>query len=570
LYFTPPTALEKMKSFLLVLFLAFLISSAICQDDNSENDDNSDNDDNYNNRPAPFTVNTQFGPVTGRSDGFARVFLGVRYAAPPVGQLRWAPARNPDPWTTPVLTQQEPSVCVQTTAYPVEGQSEDCLFLNVHTPLQRASNLPVLVFIHGGRYWTGAANDNNGSVLASSRNAIVVAIQYRLNIFGFLTTQQLIDQGNLNLGLKDQNFALNWVQENIERFGGDPSRVTIFGESAGAGSVMMHLFWRDSWSLYQNAIFQSVWEWIYPTPDYAKGRALSYAARFNCTDPNTLTQCLRAIPATQLLPQINPDSYGFAPVIDGNILRDTPFNLISSGRFNTRANLIWGNNLWEGSYSAWSTSGFRLPSQFNCTKQDFINGVTFRLSLAYLNPTQINQVLANYEPYRVQDGNYFGMADVFEDHFIICGQTLSAPYLAKYSQAKVYTYIFNQTSTGLLFDYGELRATHSNELDFIWNGAPFEPPVVFNANDYVVVNQMQSYWSNLAKRNAPTEARHQFAIDSWPAYSANQPNAFRIINDGSGVYSINYALTQHPERCAWWKPLFQDTTFPPTVPFPAA
>jgi len=181
-------------------------------------------------------------------------FLGIRYAKPPVGELRFAP---PEPWPSqpgaPVNATSYGPGCPQLSAFETyNGLSEDCLTLNVVVPSDHNSSLPVMFFIHGGGNYNGQSIFYNGTALVQHSVAIgkpvaYVGINYRLGGFGFLTSPEFNDAGLSNLGLKDQYLALEWVHEHIEEFGGDPDKVTIFGESAGAANCWAHMHYASKY-----------------------------------------------------------------------------------------------------------------------------------------------------------------------------------------------------------------------------------------------------------------------------------------------------------------------------------
>ncbi|GAA1208170.1 hypothetical protein GCM10009578_058170 [Streptomyces rhizosphaericus] len=185
----------------------------------------------------PLLVSTDKGVVAGAAaDGVAR-YLGIPYAAPPVGGLRWQPPAPAAPWPGVRPADHHGARCVQ-TATGGPGTSEDCLYLNVHAPEQRTDRpLPVLFWIHGGGFMSGGGDLYDGSLLARTNDIVVVTINYRLGVFGFLDLPGLSERGAGNYGLLDQQAALRWTQRNIAAFGGDPGRVTIAGESAGGQSV---------------------------------------------------------------------------------------------------------------------------------------------------------------------------------------------------------------------------------------------------------------------------------------------------------------------------------------------
>lgn len=185
---------------------------------------------------APGTdVTIGSGPICGLSVNGTNEWFGIPYAAPPVAALRWQPPQPPSPWTTTLQATQFGSECAQSFFSPTVSGSEDCLFVNVWAPADGSTGLPVLVHIHGGGFVAGSGNGDN-SLLSSTGHEVVVSMNYRLGIFGFLADKDLGPNSG-DYGLQDQQAALRWVQSNVARFGGDPSNVTIYGESAGGSSV---------------------------------------------------------------------------------------------------------------------------------------------------------------------------------------------------------------------------------------------------------------------------------------------------------------------------------------------
>ena len=202
-------------------------------------------------------------PVRGRAGRTTErplyAYRGIPYAQPPVGALRWAAPQPLPAWTSPRSATAFGAICPQDGT--ATGDSEDCLFLNVWTPqaaVQRGKRLPVMVFFHGGAFVYGAGSlpAYDGSYLAASGNVVVVTLNYRLGALGFLSVPELGLTGNY--GILDQRLALRWVARNIRAFGGDPDKVTLFGQSAGAMSVGLHLFSiPDGRKLFRAAIMES-------------------------------------------------------------------------------------------------------------------------------------------------------------------------------------------------------------------------------------------------------------------------------------------------------------------------
>jgi len=217
-------------------------------------------------------VNTKSGPVKGAisTDGKVRMFKGIPYAAPPVGPLRWKAPQPAASWSSPLDATNFGARCMQENifgdmVYRDNGPSEDCLYLNVWSPVSEAKKpalLPVMVWIYGGGYAAGASSEprQDGEMLAK-KGVVVVSMNYRLNVFGFLAHPGLAKEtgrnGSGNYGLLDQVAALEWVHKNIKAFGGNPENVTIFGESAGSFSVCGLMASPLTKGLFQKAIGES-------------------------------------------------------------------------------------------------------------------------------------------------------------------------------------------------------------------------------------------------------------------------------------------------------------------------
>ncbi|KAF9445722.1 alpha/beta-hydrolase [Macrolepiota fuliginosa MF-IS2] len=306
-------------------------------------------------------------------------FLGMRYAAAPTGTLRWRAPQHPQ--ETPGIQQANtfPDSCW------IEGQpgpqptppslldngyrqqkrdvsaSEDCLFLNIVTPASGAKDLPVVVWIHGGGYLVGNTStfDGNDLVRQAGGGVVSVTIQYRLGVFGFLAGQKIHDGGALNAGLLDQQFAFQWVQHHIKKFNGDPNRVTIWGESAGAGSVLQHIVangGHTSPPLFRAAAVSST----YLPPQYAfndripEQRFSEVVQRTGCSSAIDTLACLRQVDV-DVFAQINIDLGGtslfkipgFVPVVDGILITERPTQLLRQGKVNGQA-LLSVTNAFEG------------------------------------------------------------------------------------------------------------------------------------------------------------------------------------------------------------------------------
>ena len=323
-------------------------------------------------------VSTKYGKVGGLKSSYPNVsspfttitkFLGVPFAAPPIDNLRFKAPQPPKAWKPDIWqAKKHGNICWQFGAYTkfIESYikiytanpvySEDCLYLDVYTPNVSLS-LPVLVYIHGGAYEIGTAVIFPSDILAL-HGVVVVVIQYRLGPFGFLTTGDSAAPGNL--GMLDQVEALKWVKDNIENFGGNPNKVTIFGESAGGTSVSLHFLSPLSKNLFHQAIAESGVDFspfaIQPL-SFGIGNAKALAEKLDCdtNDHTALVTCIREKKVSDIKEAAESANYGetadyvtWAPVVDKTFLHDTPRNLRKKGDFK-KVNLMISFNSQEGS-----------------------------------------------------------------------------------------------------------------------------------------------------------------------------------------------------------------------------
>ncbi|KAG0695772.1 Alpha/Beta hydrolase protein [Suillus ampliporus] len=334
------------------------------------------------NATSASIINLGYAQYQGSVDTATNItsFLGIRYAAPPVGDFRWAAPQPPSTISGVQQATTQPNECYQapggtSSTNPFEStsmrkravsQSEDCLFLNVYTPgsevvVNPCGGLPVVVWIHGGAYILGAASSYNGAdlIMESNHGVITVLVQYRLGLFGFLPGEAVKEGGALNVGLLDQNYALQWVQAHIGSFGGDPTKVTIWGESAGAGSVLQHVVAHGGNTqppLFRSAMTSSTYvlsQYNYNDriPEMVYSEVVDGT---NCSSSSDTLSCLRAADVNTLQTlnyDINLDGLSgtpvFVPVVDGTFIVERPTVTISKGRLNGN-HLLAVTNSHEG------------------------------------------------------------------------------------------------------------------------------------------------------------------------------------------------------------------------------
>jgi para-nitrobenzyl esterase len=404
-------------------------------------------------------VRTRSGVVAGSRETGLRVFKGIPYATPPVGDLRWKAPVPARPWPGVRPATEFAPACFQPSR--IEPQSEDCLYLNVWS-VAAARNAPVMVWIHGGGYLTGSGSLPlyDGSALARL-GAVVVTVNYRLGLLGFFAHPQLSRESRQhvsgNYGLLDQIAALEWVRDNIAAFGGDPRNVTIFGESAGAGSVSCLLFSPLAKGLFHRAIAESgalddqLKDLHNPRGgiESAERQGLAVAHNSACGGATVLT-CLRTMSGRLLLkmaPSVSclecTQRNTFGPIVDGYVVPAQPFQLLRSGKLNPAA-VLTGSNRGEGTI----VIGVRpVPN---------VEG--YRAWMRGRFKDQAGHVLATY-PAESNDAVQAALRDVYTDSWYLCpSRSLAA------AVKTAYLYQFSRVRPGL-----EMRTAHGMELPYVFD-----------------------------------------------------------------------------------------------------
>ncbi len=452
--------------------------------------------------PGPV-VRTDDGPVRGAAlQGGGAVFRGIRFAKPPVGPLRWRAPERPAPWTKPVDTIAEHAACAQLVygdwnRAAAQTSAEDCLFLDVRTPKLNgvdtgAKPLPVMVWIHGGANRAGAGGGTVESKITDT-GIVLVSLQYRLGALGFLSHPSLSrEQGGHsgNYALMDQQAALGWVQRNIARFGGDPRRVTIAGESAGAQDVALHRLAPASRTLFAQAIQESGTAGFGVAPrSLAQNERVGALIATTAGLPATATAAqLRALPVAAILtaqdavdvPDLDDDSFiWLQAIIDGRVLTDTPAHLLATGQV-SRAPLIAGINARE------LTLHGGLPAAAATVRREFGSYGDRAAKLYGLQPGGTPVADPRLGDVTIQLAN---------DLTFRCPTVALAKALTRVG-VPVWHYQFDYAPPGG-------TVSHASELGYVFNAAkPGEPP-------------LQAYWANFVKTGTPNGA----GLPHWPAYS---------------------------------------------------
>ena len=482
-------------------------------------------------RSGPTKIAIASGEIQGSVQGTSRQFLGIPYAKPPVGALRWKPPQPADPWTAPLDATQFGKRCAQITSDVLQNAAstdEDCLSLNVWTPvLPPATPLPVMVWIHGGGNVNGSTAEPvpfvrtgafySGEHLAGDHGVIVVSMNYRLGLFGFFAHPALAAEGPGaapgNQGLLDQRLAMQWVKDNIAAFGGDPAQVTIFGESAGSQDVCLHLASPGSIPLFRAAIGESGGcTTRQPTQLESAQLATTVATELGCAGSNAdVLACLRAMPSADLMASdavtsrlAGAGSAGtFGPTVDGDggVIPDQPRALYNAGKI-AQVPVLLGSNTDEGTLFV---GGAHIASQ-----DDYAAALTAR----YHDLEGTLEVL--YDPTKEFAGalpNPFlaAYARVIGDSLLTCATFDTASRAAAAGNA-VHMYNFD-IPLAAAFDPpgGHLGATHGSELTSVFGTSP-----AFTAEEKSASDLIQRYWTNFAKTGDPNGD----GDPAWPAFTS--------------------------------------------------
>ena len=501
---------------------------------------------------APPVVQTSQGAVSGKLINGVRAYLGIPFAAPPVGALRWQAPASPASWSNTRDGTAFGTRCPQPgTAISAASSNEDCLLLNVHAPDDiGAQKLPVMVWIHGGAFELGSASDYDMTTLASKGRAVVVSVNYRLGVFGFFKQTELNGRGGAaNFGLQDQQAALRWVKSQIGRFGGDASRVTIFGESAGGASVCLHLVSPGSGGLFHRAISESgPCRLLSDTGGAAmEAGAARLGASVNCPEGPGQLACMRNTPAADLLAQLassgkllTATGVRWAPVEDGVTVTGSPAALVQAGRFH-RVPTLFGTNHDEGRMF--------VATEYHLT--NLLPVSSKQLEAAITETAQTTGVLSKTLTDAYTSSNY-GTRDkalgaLFTDSRFSCNGIRDAEALTRF--VPTYYYEFTEPKTpGNIDPYMALGAFHGAEMRFLFQ-AKLPGPLLnlpLSSAQQKLADQMARYWGQFAATGNPN-------VVGQPLWSRFSATAATVLNlDSKGVSSTLADSFKTDHRCGIW------------------
>ncbi|MET0313379.1 MAG: carboxylesterase family protein [Hansschlegelia sp.] len=507
-------------------------------------------------------VVTDDGPIKGRlKDGVAE-FLGVPYAAPPLGKLRWQPPKRPDAWTkTRDATDFGPTCLQVTTLGPFAGpasKSEDCLYLNVYTPNVDPAGkgkLPVIMWIHGGGNLDGASNAYDGSKLAKDGKTVVVTINYRLGLLGFMAHPAIDAEGHrfANYGILDQQAAMKWIKRNIAAFGGDKNNVTIGGQSAGSIDSETHVMSPLSKGLFHRAIYQSVL--VEPeslASAEAKGKAFAAAAGCGSGGDDATARCLRKLTADQLFTLSGTEStqapYVSSIIQDGTIIPRQYLDAIKSGDFN-HVPLLSGSTKDELTFSLGITEFFSGPPRVPASAQDYQNAVDAYAGAGFPAGTA-NKVKKLY-PLDSYPSPEQALNRLQTDPLVCQQRAHNLLYVGK---TPIYVYEFADRTAPSYFPKMpgfEALAYHTADIQYVfpgWHGGDQGVPHDLNRQQEELSDEIVAAWANFAWTGNPNGQGNE----PWPRYKkqGSQPSILSQNVPSSSLISDDDFNNFH--QCDFW------------------
>ncbi|XP_057673935.1 neuroligin 4 X-linked a isoform X2 [Corythoichthys intestinalis] len=485
-------------------------------------------------------------------------YLGIPYALAPTGERRFQAPEPPMSWPGIRNATHFAPVCPQfledrflhndmlpvwftanldTLVTYVQEQSEDCLYLNVYVPTEDGANYhrkgadfntndggdqdihdenglkPVMVYIHGGSFMEGSGNMIDGSILASYGNVIVITINYRLGVLGFLSTGDQAAKGNY--GLLDQIQALRWIKENIQAFKGDPKRVTIFGSGAGASCVSLLTLSHYSEDMFQKAIIQSgtalsSWAVNYQPAKYT--RALAEKVGCNMLDTIDLVECLQNKNYKELIEQyVTPAKYhiAFGPVIDGDVIPDDPQILMEQGEF-LNYDIMLGVNQGEG----FKFVDGIVDSEDGVSANDFDFAVSDFVDHLYGYPEgkdtlreTIKFMYTDWADKENPENRRKTLVALFTDHQWVAPAVATADLHAQYGSPTYFYAFYHHCQSDMKPSWAD--SAHGDEVPYVFGIPMIGPTDLFNCNfsknDVMLSAVVMTYWTNFAKTGDPNQ-----------------------------------------------------------------
>lgn len=506
-------------------------------------------------------------------------WLGVPFASPPIDSRRFMSTRPVEPWPGVREAHQFSPKCVQSVDELRENESEDCLYLNIYAPLRNSSDeelLPIYLWVHGGTFITGSASERNPVYAVGYSNVIIVTINYRLGPFGYMYLPEIGITGNM--ALLDQHMALKWIHENAASFGGDASRISLGGQSAGAFSVGYHFIYPPSWPLFKNTILESgaifMNKMKFMSNELAASRASDILERVGCsneTRPDERLKCAQnssLVASGQVMKVWN--NYQIVDILEGNQLgkyMSPVFHLVQNGiefnqsvkeyfetgNFKSDMNILLGNTHDEG--------GDTIPLWFfdhdveekpiykiNADKLNtFIDGFYFYFPQYPIRTTELFKTPLKSEYTVSNQTDYLNsLIRILSDNLYICPSIDFAQFYSQYSQSvNVFRYSYDFRSSRAVKDPA-LGVIHSAEVP-LWFGECFGKN--YPAEELRFSKQLIKYWSNFAKYGDVNKHDPDESINPvWPVFKPSAKTYVSLKPNG-----IKPSTDYSSYRCDFWR-----------------
>ncbi len=500
-----------------------------------------------NNEKLPEAkVTIKDGIIQGTVEDSVAVFRGIPFAAPPIGDLRWKAPQPVKPWEGVLIADKFAPAPVQPRVQWMGdiNMSEDCLYLNVWTPaVSSKAKLPVMVWIYGGGFSNGATSVPmyNGENIAK-KGVILVSVAYRLGALGFLAHPELSAESENrtsgNYGLLDQLAGLKWVQDNIEAFGGDPARVTVFGESAGAISVSMLCASPLAKGLFAGAISESGGSFA----PVNESRSTSYIASLKGSEQTGLEFAermgakniaeLRATPYEKWLDDPLSQMGGFWPTVDGYVITGDQYKLYKEGKYND-VNVIIGTNSDEGSMFVRAID----PKQYAESIRSGFGPLADRALELYPGHDSLEV--------------YHSLSDIFRETAFAWPSYTWARLQSETGKLKVFVYYFDQFRPVPLFPNGPVQkgAAHASEMAYVFGHLNQNPDAKVTDEEHALSDIMIKYWTNFAKSGDPNGLN----LPAWPVYKEGEKTVLYLKGAHPGLISVpNFEKIQFMDDYFKW------------------
>jgi para-nitrobenzyl esterase len=495
---------------------------------------------------AETQVQTAEGMLAGVWQPGYRLFEGIPYAEPPVGYLRWRPPQSPHHWTGVRTATQPGDECVQQAIFWRPGSPaswhEDCLYLNVYTPADESGEKrPVLVWFHGGGWVNGAGTDVQPTWLTAEGN-VLVTVNYRLGALGYLALPALDaesadKQSSGQYGDLDKIEALRWVQRNIAAFGGDPERVTIAGQSAGAGSVCWLMASPEAKGLFQRAVIQSIGDCANIDHKAATQRGARFAEAAGCGDATDMAECMRSKSPAQIIDTQIATSLPWRPVQGGGAQPMLAPAAFAAGEFN-RVPVIIGNTRHE--VRAFVYEGNDL------TKQP-VTPVSFETAVRKQQGANADRVL---EAYPLTSAAGVSLAAIGTDSGFACNAVPVVADLTKWVPTFAYEFR-DETSPPRPYmnvpPSFPIGAGHTSDVPYVWQSETVAP---LTPTQMGLARIMLGFWSNFAASGDPNGA----SLPNWPRYDTQAARRVGFLTGGR-TEEISADVYAREHHCALWDAL---------------